>query len=276
MIHEQASPDRYNCPVDGHAHLHSLSEVESTLEAAAAGFCHAGGRGPGLVGVLLLAQVAGNDVFESLQRHPAAGAWQLATASDEPGTVIARRQQVAVAIVCGRQLRTADGLELLALGTAGTFPDGLSLPDALAAVQRSGALAVLPWGFGKWLGERGRRVSAALASADPAVLFVGDNGSRLGWLGMPRGLRAAAQHGFRVLPGSDPFPFGRDYRRVGRFGFLAGIEADEAAPWRGLRQWILRQPASPPAYGTGSGPLRFLRNQLGIQVHKRLCQSGAM
>lgn len=276
MIHEQASPDRYKCPVDAHAHLHSLAEVEATLEAAAAGFCHAGGRSSGLVGVLLLAQVAGNDVFESLQRCPAAGAWQLATASDEPGTVIARRREMAVAIVCGRQLRATGGLELLALGTVGTFPDGLTLPDALAAVQRSGALAVLPWGFGKWLGARGRRVSTALAAGDPTVLFVGDNGSRLGWLGVPRRLRAAEQRGFRVLPGSDPFPFGRDYRRIGRFGFLAGIQPDEAAPWKALRQWILRQPASPPAYGTGSGPVRFLRNQLGIQVHKRLCQSGAL
>ena len=183
---------------------------------------------------------------------------------------------MAVAIVCGRQLRAAEGLEVLALGTQEEFPDGLPLAEAVVRVQRSGALAVLPWGFGKWLGGRGRRIESVLESNGPGRLFVGDNGSRLGWLGVPRRLRAAERRGFRVLPGSDPFPFGRDYRRIGSFGFLAGIEPDEAAPWRVLRQWILRQPASPPAFGTGSGPVWFLRNQLGIQVRKRLRQSGAM
>lgn len=273
MADKPMLPDFYKWPVDGHVHFHALSRVGPTLDAAVTNFRPAGGRAGDLLGALLLTQAAGERVFEALRRAPVADDWQVAPAGDERETVIARRDGAAVVIVCGRQLRTKDGLEVLALGTNETFPDGLPLAAAIAAVQGSGALAVLPWGFGKWLGERGRSIEAVLGSSDSATLFVGDNGSRLGWLGVPALVRAAEQRGFRVLPGGDPFAFGRDYRRVGSFGFLAGMEPDAAAPWRALREWLLRQPASPPAFGTASGPVRFAFNQVGIQIYNRFFRS---
>jgi len=136
-------------------------------------------------------------------------------------------------------------------------------------VQHSGALTVVPWGFGKWLGGRGRRMEAVLDSIGSKALFVGDNGSRLEWQGVPARVRACEQRGFRVLPGTDPFPFAGDYRRVGRFGFLAQAQFDEAAPWRALRAWLVEQPVSPQPYGRACGPVRFAVNQAGIQIYNR-------
>ncbi len=262
-------PPKLQCPVDGHVHFHSLDRVEPTLNAAAAHFRALGERTEGLLGALLLTQTSGERVFESLQGERQAGSWTIADAADEPESLIARRDGVAVAIVCGRQVRAADGLEVLGLGTCQTYPDGLLFPEAVQRVHDSGALTVLPWGFGKWVGERGRRVEHVLDMLGPGKVFLGDNGNRLAALGLPGLIRTGQRKGFRVLPGTDPFPLSHTPGRVGAFGFCSEIEPSAAAPWRGLRQWLIAQASSPPAYGNAVGPLRFVLDQVGLRLHKK-------
>ena len=266
--------NRQEWPVDAHVHFHDAVRVAPTLDAAALNFKAAGRRIDGLLGVLLLTQARAERVFETLQDSPRAGDWSVGPASAEAETLIARRGSECIAVVCGRQLRTAEGLEVLALGTLERFPDGLPLADAITSVRDSGAIAVLPWGFGKWLGARGRKVENAFSGIAPAGLFAGDNGGRVEALPLPRLIRAAAARGFRVLPGSDPFPFAADHRRVGAFGFMALTELPISAPWRALRSWLLGSTGSPLPYGRGCNPLRFAFNQVGIQLYRRL-QRGA-
>jgi hypothetical protein len=265
---------RQEWPVDAHVHFHNEMRVAPTLDAAALNFRAAGRRADGLLGVLLLTQAKAERVFETLQDSPRAGEWRMHPASAEAETLIARRGPDSIAVVCGRQLCTAEGLEVLALGTREQFPDGLPLGDAIASVQNSGAVAVLPWGFGKWLGARGRQVENAFENGVPGGLFAGDNGGRLASLPKPRLIRRAAARGYRVLPGSDPFPFASDHRRVGAFGFLARTELPESAPWRSLRTWLLGTNDSPAPYGSGCNAVRFVINQFGIQLYRRF-QRGA-
>ena len=253
-------------PVDAHVHFHRLDRVAPTLEAAAANFEAAGGRADGLVGLLLLTQMRGETVFESLAAAREIAGWTFSPASDERETLIARRGRRAIGVVCGRQVRAADGLEVLALGTIREYPDGLSFADTVAQVSVSGALTVLPWGFGKWWGRRGQRVASVLTSFDPNGLFLGDNGSRLAWQGMPPLIRRAQGHGFRVLPGTDPFPVAGDHRRVGGFGLLAEGCLPESAPWATLRAWLLALHGSPTPYGRACDSLQFLRNQIAIRT----------
>jgi hypothetical protein len=266
---------RQEWPVDAHVHFHDAKRVAPTLDAAALNFKAASRRIDGLLGVLLLTQARAERVFETLQDAPRAGDWQVGPASAEAETLIARRGPASIAVVCGRQLRTAEGLEVLALGTRERFPDQLPLADAIASVQASGAIAVLPWGFGKWLGARGRQIGNAFSCGAPERLFAGDNGGRVGSLPMPRLIRAAAARGFRVLPGSDPFPFAADYRRVGAFGFMALTELPLSAPWRALQSWLLGSDSSPEPYGKGCNPFRFVFNQLGIQLYHGLRRGAA-
>lgn len=261
---------RQEWPVDAHVHFHDAKRVAPTLNAAALNFKAAGRRIDGLLGVLLLTQARTERVFETLQDSARAGEWEVGPAVAEAETLIARRAKECIAVVCGRQLRTREGLEVLALGTRERFPDGLPLAEAIASVQDSGAVAVLPWGFGKWLGARGRRIQEAFASGTPDRLFAGDNGGRVGSLPMPRLIRKAAARGLRVLPGSDPFPFAADYRRVGAFGFVVSTALPESAPWRALRSWLLGSDSSPVPYGKGCNPFRFAFNQLGIQLYHGL------
>jgi hypothetical protein len=265
---------RQERPVDAHVHFHHAARVAPTLDAAALNFKLAWRGTDGLLGVLLLAQAMSEQVFETLQDSPQAGDWNVRAASAEAETLIARRGADSIAVVCGRQLRTDEGLEVLALGTRERFPDGLPLADAIASVQASGAITVLPWGFGKWLGARARHVGNAFSGGAAERLFAGDNGGRLRALPIPGLMRAAMERGFRVLPGSDPFPFAADHRRVGAFGFMASTELPLSSPWRALRTWLLDSAGLPVPYGRACNPLRFALNQVGIQMYRRF-QRGA-
>ena len=70
-----------------------------------------------------------------------------------------------VLVIAGRQIVSAERIEVLALGTRTQIPDGQPLAATIDAVRADGALAVLPWGFGKWWGARGRMVDAYLETA---------------------------------------------------------------------------------------------------------------
>jgi hypothetical protein len=258
-----------NWPVDGHVHFHRPDRVAATLDAAARNFRAAGKRAQGFLGALLLTQAAREEVFESLAGTSSIDGWRLEPAAGEAESLIARKYSSAIAVVCGRQVRAADGLEVLGLGTRAVFPDGLPFADAIETVRGSGALTVIPWGFGKWLGRRGKAVEDAFSSRTRRELFVGDNGSRLDLLGRPSLVRTLEARGFHVLPGTDPFPFAAGERRVGGFGMYAEFVPDIATPWRQLRAWLEDRAASPEPYGRATGAARFAYNQFGIQVYNR-------
>lgn len=255
-------------PVDAHVHLYDLDRVGPTFDAAAGNFARQSGRERGLVGAVLLVQTSAEQVFERLVEMEEQGGWRIARVPGEPQSLLAHSAGRSVLAVCGRQVRCARGLEVLALGTVCRYPDGEALDVTVARVQSSQGLAVVPWGFGKWTGARGRQVRNLLQGQPPDALYVGDSGGRLQWLDEPEIIRDAREAGFRVLPGTDPFPCGNDHRRVGTFGFLADLEPDTERPWSALRDWIEAQARSPRAYGDALGPLRFLYNQAGIRVHQ--------
>ncbi len=253
-------------PVDGHVHFHTLERVAPTLDAAAANFRAHSRNSDRPLGAVLLTQTSNERVFEALLTSATVPGWSFVPAQEEPGTLIARKGAATVIVVCGRQVRCDDGLEVLALGTCREFSDGSTLGEAVDAVQRSGALTVLPWGFGKWLGARGRRVAAMLEFRGADELFLGDNGGRAALMGVPGLIRASTQKGFRVLPGTDPLPVAGDFRRVGQFGFLADVEVPEEAPWQVLRRWLIARRASPEPYGRACGPVRFAVNQVALRL----------
>lgn len=257
-------------PVDSHVHFHRLALVDPTLEAAAGNFLAAGARNAQLTGMLLLAEAARERIFEQLAAARDSGGWQISAVAEEPQTLIAASRGRRIALVCGRQVRCSLGLEVLALGTTAAFPEGRPVDETIERVRADGALAVLPWGFGKWWGQAGRVIREGLDRWAAGEVFAGDNGGRLQLQGMPGLLREAERRGFRILPGTDPFPFAGDYRRVGAFGFLAGIEPELSRPWTTLRRWLDSGAVKPEPYGLALDPLRFMFNQCWIQVHNRM------
>ena len=259
--------------VDAHVHLYPRFDRAAFLDAAAANVRHAA-RAHGLdadtPGWLLLTETAADHAFAELADQAAAGTgsggWRLRATGDALCLLAHRDGRAPLALLAGRQIVTEGGLEVLALGTDATFPDGGTLADALAQVAAAGALAVLPWGFGKWLGARGARVREVVAQAAPGTLFLGDNGGRAG--PRPRLLAEAEAAGRVVLPGSDPLPLPGQERRAGGFGFVLDGPLDPDRPAASLKARLAALATSPPVYGRTTKALPFAANQIRMQLRK--------
>jgi hypothetical protein len=261
--------------VDAHAYLHACFALESFLDGACEAFRRAATDrgGPLDCGVLLLAQTAGDERFEHLAETaaphgsaPEGGrGWAIAR-TGEPESLMARRADGArLLLVCGRQIRAAEGLELLALATCARFADGQPIAAALRAIEAAGALPVLPWGVGKWTGRRGRIVAGLIDAGRPG-LACGDNANRPRLWPEPGLLRRARSRGLRVLPGSDPLPLPSEAGRAGRFGFALDGALDANQPARDLARRLADPRTQIIPYGRLESPWRFASNQALLRV----------
>jgi len=249
--------------VDAHVHLHPRFDLARVLTAAARNMATAM-PGPAL---LMLTESAGVNAFDALPKT--AGPWHI-TATDEPVSCLAKTPDGAMlAIVAGRQIVTAEGLEVHALGTCQTFADGLPVREVIAAVQDAGALAALPWGVGKWSGGRGKLVAELIAAAPPGLMLA-DSGVRPRFAARPALLAEADGAGLKVLAGTDPLPLAGEMEKPGRFGFIAEHAFVAGRPFAGLAEWLAGQTASPRTFGNLEGPFGFLYAQTAMQIRKRL------
>ncbi len=252
--------------VDAHVHIHPCFPVESFFDGALENF-HRTAEGLGLTatGCLLLTEMAGSHWFRDARGMM--GAWTLASGEEEDSLVARRSTGESLIIVAGRQIVVYERIEVLALGRDADIPDGLPLNETLRRVRDSGALPVLPWGFGKWLGRRGALVAATLARPG-GELYLGDNSNRLQLAGVPRLLREAGERGILVLPGSDPLPFPNHAGRAGSFGFVLEGALDPLRPAKDLLRRVRALREQPRTYGRGETLPRFLRDQASLQLRQ--------
>ena len=253
--------------VDAHVHLHAIFDTSAFLTGAVVNVRRAG---PDAMGVLLLAESRGEGATARLgDLQGREGEWD-AEPTHEPGSLVIRRAGNPVLVaVAGRQVVTAEGVEVLALMHPGEVREGDSLAGTLANIRRAGALPVLPWGFGKWTGQRGALVRDAL-HAQEGVIFLGDNGGRPEALPEPSLLAEARRLGVPVLPGSDPLPLRDHERRAASFGFQADVALDLDSMVAGVRAWLLATGTRPTVIGQRESPARFAWNQVRMQWRKRV------
>lgn len=265
--------------VDAHVHLYKAFDLQVALDAATRNFAREAvnrhGSDP-FVGVLLLADPTGEGRFSELKAFsgsqdsagvdPMAG-WRLRATTEDEALIAERRDGNAIIVViAGRQIATGEGLEVLALFTRRQFPDGMAFFNTVDLVMHAGAMAVVPWGFGKWLGRRGRLVRRMMIQAEPADVFFADSGARPVFCPRSPLLRDAERLGAGVMAGSDPFPFAWEVDRIGSYGISFPGMLSLVEPIAGLRELFRDAMGTSRRYGTLQGPYRFLRNQVGIRI----------
>ncbi len=262
--------------VDAHVHGHSCFRMAGVFEAADAGFAGARTRS-GLPrqgqDVLLLAEGAGENFFGRCRERlgsDAAAPWTIAPTDERASLRVERPGRPPLTLVAGRQVATADGIELIGVGVQDGPPDGAPARETLAALREAGAAVIVPWGFGKWSGRRGRLVRTLVETARPGTLAVGDNGGRSGLLPRPALLAVAESRGLADLPGSDPLPFPAHVKRIGTRGFLLDAPLDGTRPAADLLARIAALTTSPPDYGPGRSFVGFVADQVRMQVRKRI------
>ncbi|MGQ0591249.1 MAG: hypothetical protein ACT4QB_01005 [Gammaproteobacteria bacterium] len=270
--------------IDTHVHIHGCFPLAGFFDAAHVNFERAARAQPethkssdgGFIGVLMLTETARADCFKRLSAwadgaadgvDSVLGDWRLRH-TEETGSVTAECHGQCLYIIAGRQIVTAERLEVLALGFEGFVPDGEPIRQVIDRVRSAAAVAVIPWGFGKWWGGRGKVVSALLKDHEALGFFLGDNSGRTALLGRPAHFEDARRDGIAILPGTDPLPFPAEYGRAGSFGLVAHATIDPGRPAAEIKRLLTGTPLGLKPYGRLETPLRFLHNQIAMQFHK--------
>jgi hypothetical protein len=211
--------------IDTHVHLQAGQSAGTLLTAAAANL---GALAPaGATRAIVLVERVGSDVFTPLARGPLPAEVRLVTVESSGKALCVRtRGGDDLWVLPGRQVVTAERLEVLLLGMASPLGDGVSAAEAITAAGRLGAVPVLPWAVGKWLGARGSLVASLMHRFADAGLLLADSALRpYGWP-EPRVMRTAA----RLLAGTDPLPLAGDSERAGRYAVLLDAALDDSDP----------------------------------------------
>ena len=261
--------------IDAHVHIHDCFQLSFFLDSALHNFREAASRQhkKAFKSVLLLSEAAGANWFRQLSElvgdaNNFIGSWRFWGTSEACSLRARRSENEELIIVAGRQIVTSENLEVLALGTDQEFIDGQPIADVIKLVRSSGALVVLPWGFGKWTGKRGAIIRRLIAQFDKYEIFLGDNSGRLRNWPVPSQFKLATRKGIRILPGSDPLPFATESWRPGSYGVILDASIDENTPFNDVKQAIHHDCGMRP-YGRRENHLRFIRNQMGMQLLKR-------
>lgn len=218
---------------DTHVHIYPFYDMGRQFAAArahlAAAASSAGAR------VLCLAERAGQRVFAGLKTgQPLPPGWRLGDCAD-PDALAIEDDRGGMSFIAGRQIVTAERIEVLALGRDLDIPDGLPIRATIDRVREGDAIVALPWGFGKWWGRRGASIRNILDEGDPDDLVFADTCLRPALFCEPALLRLARSRGFSILYGTDPLPRPNEEDITGRFATLWEADWDPAHPaaaWR--------------------------------------------
>jgi len=162
-------------------------------------------------------------------------------------------------LVPGRQIVTAERVELLCLGVDADIPDGLPAETAIHRIREVGGAAVLTWAVGKWLFKRAAVVDDLLKTFSPQELLIGDSAMRPVFWPTPRPMRFARKNGYRVIAGSDPLPAAGEERVMGSYASLFSIGFDPEKPGTSLKSALYNPDAAIKSVGSRSGIFEFFQ-----------------
>lgn len=252
--------------LDGHVHIYPSHDWETAVRALLSQLPEASFK------LGLLTESSACAFYRKALEQPTAfrsGPLALAAGPEAGSLAVLEAGRTVGFLIAGRQVVTAERIEILAIATDAAIPDRLTAQDTLTAVRSQGGVPVLPWAPGKWFGGRGRLVETLLREAAPGALLAGDTTLRPTVWPLPRLLKLAAGRGIRILPGTDPLPVPGEERVIGSYGCTIAGPFDPQRPVSSLRK-LLADSATPfvPA-GRRSATLAFARRWLAHELWKR-------
>jgi len=263
--------------VDGHVHLHACYGIHEALDAAARNLDDVRSRlrlPSETTGILWLVEHRDEGATDRLLAATGRGALWQADASD--GAILNVQHAdhgTRLTVVFGRQIRTAEDLEVLVVGTTESSPSDRPLEETVESWIEQDVLVMLPWGFGKWTGARGRTVARAYQKYSAQGLRLADTRAHSRFRRLPDAFARSIADGHPVLSGSDPFPFADQIHAIGRCGFV--LENMPATiGWSDLRDAVSSLKAQPPRFGHPMEITEFARLQGKMQLRKRFGTGG--
>lgn len=253
--------------VDTHVHLHPGVAIGRCLDIARRNFGQWGGDTTTGVNALLLTESPGTHRFGEMSDADTPDVRWRVTKTPEGAALRAQHEDgFELYVVAGRQIPADGRFEVLGLGLDQEIEVGMAIGDTVDEILKRGGVAVLPWGFGKWLGARGRRLEQLLDTKSRRPILLGDNGGRPGAWPEPRQFDTARQKGIPVVAGSDPFPLPGEEERIASYGsVLSDVRFDAAAPATSILDALRELRSSPPTFGGRARFAQFVRAQVGLR-----------
>jgi hypothetical protein len=207
------------------------------------------------------------DVYNSLADNPAQELQETfdIQPSDSGNSlkITSRSTAKTVFLLPGQQIITRENLEVLSLNNPARVREGLPAMETVNEVIASGGIPVVAFGFGKWLGKRGKIVSQLIDQFGPGELALGDTTMRpYGW-GTPVAFRRARKKGMRILHGSDPLPFAGEEIRPASYASVVSLQGDN--PELAMKSILVCEPDPQPA-GKRNTPFEVVQR---MQNHRR-------
>lgn len=255
--------------IDGHGHFHRCYEIGAFIRAAYrnlyAGFSQSDAEAR--LGCLFLAGVGGSDPLLRIdsEQHLLPDGWTV-TRTSEGASLLSFDGTPRIALVGGRQVKTAERLEVLTFGSTAPVVSGKPFDSTLTQAAQNSELVIVPWALGKWRLGREARVKAALEALDDpkAAVFLGDNANRCSRFA-PKALDRLAGLSRGVLPGSDSIAHPDEVERVGAFGFEVRCEVDLLAPQASIFR-ALRRGAPFTPFGSATSLAGFVTGQIRVRM----------
>ncbi len=255
--------------VDAHAHYHRCYNIGPFVQAAHRNLCadpsRTGETSP--LGCLMLAGLGGsNPILRILaEQDQLPDGWTIRQ-TNELSVVLQRDGVDRIVLITGRQVRTAERLELLTFGARAPVVDGKPFGIALGHAVECSKLVIVPWALGKWRLGRESKVRDALQAVRGrgAPVFLGDNANRYRRM-TPTALSRLSSLARGVLPGTDPIAHPSEVRRVGGFGFEIEHALDRMAPARSLLS-ALRDGAAVTPFGSARSLAGVVAGQIRVRV----------
>lgn len=268
--------------IDAHVHIYDCFNLHNFFNEAFSNFQSAADQlksDKTFTGILLLAENSKDNWFQYLASAAGggvasddkkSGSWTFHRTGEDCSLHARFGANKSLTIIAGRQIVTAERLELISILSGNKYQDGLPLKNLVGEINATDGISVIPWGVGKWMGKRGRFLKNWLNSEDGSGFFWGDNSGRPNFWPRPYLFKSGDAKGIRILPGSDALPFAGEEAQVGSFGFACDEDISDTTPAKDLNRILKTSATNFNAYGRLETPLRFLHNQLRMQIRKHI------
>ena len=253
--------------IDGHVHLHDQSALAVLLDQARDNFLRSCPQAS--EGLLLLAQTNTSPDFNTIRRQfdnsGSNNSWTLSPTSEIHSWKAVVDDGWQLWLITGRQLVSSDGLEVLIFGSE-QGEKGMTTLELIKTGRAAKGLVILPWGVGKWLGNRGKIVSQLLIKFAEEQIILGDNGARPALWYWVKQFSTARRLGVRVLRGSDSLPLTGEINRVGSFGTVIQGVIEPNHPAASLNRLLADSSVSMENFGNKMGLINFLSKQIQLRM----------
>ena len=236
---------------DTHVHVYPCHELLDLLKDAVTRLQSAA-KNPQAPCLLCLTETSRDDWFKSLQtgNHRLPEDTQLISTAESISMRI-QTETLDCTVIAGRQVVTQERLELLALGTTESFTDGLPAQEAFDAIHSSGAIPVLAWAPGKWLGKRADIVNQLMETCKED-LWCGDSSLRCKGWPTPSPFHANQRP---LLAGSDPLPYPGEETQAGGYGLELKAAFNPETPFASFRDAVSGPAEVVTRIGSRNSPL---------------------